>query len=76
MNLHEMNALRALTFDELIDRLHREGGSYARIALEHDGLGAVTKDRLRLAIIDLILDREARTDPSGVATPPPSDPGR
>jgi hypothetical protein len=60
-----------MTFDELIDRLHREGGSYTEVVGNADG-AIVTKDVLRLAIIDVVIDRELGRP--GVATPPPRDP--
>lgn len=49
MTLHEINELKALTYDELVRRARGYGIDAANFA---------TRDSLRLAIIDRIIGRE------------------
>ena len=71
MKLDEINALKSFNYDELIDRLHKDGGSYTALVKKTEGLP--TKDTLRLAIIDRAIAAELGEDPD---PPPPADPGK
>jgi hypothetical protein len=71
VKLTDMNVLRRMDYDDLIDRLHVEGGSFAAVVKRFES-GLPTKDMLRLAIIDLVIARELGETPG---PPPPRDPG-